>query len=67
MNKKRVFAWILLIGFILLMINILFIGYYRLISGYIYLILVIAFFISKAFVRNTYIDDNEDKNQEDNK
>jgi len=69
MEWKRISAWILLVGFVLLMVNILFIGYHRMISGYIYVILVAAFFFVKALNRNndnSYFDDDNNIENENN-
>ncbi len=40
---KRVFAWILLVGFVFLMINILFLGFYRIPSMVIYVFIALVF------------------------
>ncbi|NSW92239.1 MAG: hypothetical protein HPY74_16475 [Firmicutes bacterium] len=44
--KKRIFAWIMLAGFILLLLNIFVIGYQRSISIAVYLIIAFYFIIS---------------------
>lgn len=47
--KRRLIAWALLTGFVLLILNILFIGFYRTLSAFIYIVIALAFiFISKA-------------------
>lgn len=40
---KRVMAWVLLIGFVLLIINIVFIGYQRSTSFVVYLVIAACF------------------------
>jgi hypothetical protein len=40
---RRIFAWALLIGFVLLVANILVIGYQRTLSAVIYIVIVLAF------------------------
>jgi hypothetical protein len=40
---KKVLAWVLLIGFILLLTNIIFIGYYRMGSLAIYSVIIVIF------------------------
>jgi len=40
--KKRIIAWVMLSGFVLLLVNILIIGYQRILSVLVYL--VIAFY-----------------------
>ncbi len=46
MMKRRIIAWILLVGFILLLLNILVIGYKRDVSIVIYLIITFLFIIT---------------------
>lgn len=42
---KRIFAWVLLVAFVLLVANIIFIGYYRGLSAIIYAIIAVAFIL----------------------
>ncbi len=42
---KRIFAWILLVGFVLFIINFIFLGYYRQQSIVVYLAIVVVYFI----------------------
>ena len=44
--NKRLFAWILLIGFVILVVNIFFIGYQRALFLVIYLIIAVYYLIS---------------------
>lgn len=46
MDKRRVFAWVLLVGFVLLLINLIFIHYQWLISLIIYLVVAVYFFLA---------------------
>jgi hypothetical protein len=46
--KRRIFAWIILAAFLLLVINIIFIGYYRIQSALIYAVVAVSFiFLNK--------------------
>jgi len=50
--KRRIVAWILLAGFILLLLNILVIGYQREISIIVYLIIAFYFIITMSSYAN---------------
>ncbi len=43
--KRRIFAWVLLAGFVLLLLNVMFIKFYWQLSMVIYLIIAFAFLI----------------------
>lgn len=43
---KRILAWVLLVGFILLLVNIVFIGYQRMLSVFIYVIIAGIYFLT---------------------
>ncbi len=49
---RRVFAWILIAGFVLLVSNILFIGWKREACAYVYLVIAASFFIFRVYGRN---------------
>lgn len=51
---RRVFAWVLLIGFVLLLLNILFIGFYRTLSAFIYIVIALAFIFTSKADRNNH-------------
>jgi uncharacterized membrane protein HdeD (DUF308 family) len=41
--KRRILAWVLLVGFIFLIVNIVFIGFYRTTSLMIYILIALYF------------------------
>jgi len=55
---KRIAAWILLAGFVLLLLNITVFGIYREISAAIYLVVMIIIFFTLLRIRN-----NKEKTQ----
>ena len=48
---KRVMAWIILAGFVLLMLNLVFGFFYRELSIIIYIIVVVAFLLSNKGIK----------------
>ena len=50
---KRVFAWIILIGFVFTIVDIVFIGFMRPLFATLYVILVLAFLLMKRNNSNT--------------
>lgn len=44
---RRIFAWVLLLGFIMLFINLVFIGFHRSLSGLLYIIIIVFFFLTQ--------------------
>lgn len=49
--KRRILAWVLLAGFVLLLLNIMFIRFYWQLSVMIYLIIAFAFLLYNSKVR----------------
>jgi hypothetical protein len=50
---RRVFAWILLVGFIFTFVDIVFIGFARPLFVTVYIIAIIAFFLMRPGSKNT--------------
>lgn len=46
--KKRIFAWVLLAGFFLLLLNLIFFKFYWQLSMVVYLIIVFAFLLTNG-------------------
>ena len=72
MNLKRVGAWILLILFVLLVANILFIGFYATASAYVYVVIALVFLFGhkKLFSYQEPVDQElgpDEENGEENK
>lgn len=59
--KKRILAWVMLIGFVLLFANIAFIGYKRELSLVVYLIILVyyVFNVRKFTVKKDHDDQND--------
>jgi membrane protein implicated in regulation of membrane protease activity len=67
--NKRVFAWILLIAFVLLLLNILVFRVYWELFIIVYIIIVVAFILSggKLFRQDESKDNHEDNERDDHK
>lgn len=57
---RRVFAWILIAGFVLLVSNILFIGWKREACAYVYLVIAASFFVLRTYGINRSNDEEEE-------
>jgi len=44
--KKRILAWVLLVGFVLLLLNILLFRFYLELSSIVYIIIIVAFLLT---------------------
>ncbi len=63
---KRIGAWILILGFIFLIFNIMVLGWYREVSGYVYFFILVLYFLVFANSKNKInSDENHEKNGED--
>ncbi len=61
---KRVFAWALLIGFVLLLLNIMVFHFYLIPSIAIYLVIAIWFIFNNKPIQSTKVQKTNDKNNE---
>lgn len=52
MEKRRIFAWVLLIGFILLLLNLIVFRFYWQLSMVVYLVIVFAFLLTNGKLVN---------------
>jgi len=59
MNLKRIIAWILLVGFVLLLVNILFIGFQLFISGMVYIIIAGIFLLTNKMGGRSHTENPE--------
>lgn len=61
---KRIIAWLLLLGFVFLILNITFIGFYRELTFLIYLIIVVFFLFNNK--RNRGLKESNDTHNANN-
>lgn len=56
--KKRILAWVLLLGFLLLLVNLAFIGYRRELSLVVYLIILVYFLFN--YRKSTHMPEDDE-------
>jgi membrane protein implicated in regulation of membrane protease activity len=61
--KRRIFAWVLLIGFVLLLLNLIVFRFYWQLSMVVYLVIVFAFMLMNGKLMNTQSKDEDNRSQ----
>lgn len=62
--KRRIFAWAILAGFILLLLNLIVFRFYWQLSMVVYLVIVVAFMLTNGKLVNTQSEDEGSSFQE---